>query len=479
MPTYTTLRVPSCFLGICTGFCLFLTPNSAAGGDQRLVQAARNEDPVAVRALLGERLNVNSPAPDGATALHWAAYRDNLNIADLLIDGGAQVDAANDYGVTPLSMASTNGSAAMITKLIKAGASPNLALPSGETPLMSAARSGIADAVAALLAGGTDVDTLESVKGQTALMWAASEGHLDAARVLIDGHANVRAASASGFTPLLFAVRHGDRDLVELLIESGADLTHTSTDGLGVLHLAVVRGHTALAQFLLDKGVDPNASEAGYTALHWAAGRWETNLTQYDLVEAWSVYQGLPTGKMDLIKSLIEHGADVNARITKGPTTFGVGLTGHSFKVKGATPFLLAARSADVEAMRLLLEAGADPLVKTDEGITPFLGAVGAGRADESHVTESDAIEAARLCLSLGDDVSIIDAAGENAVHHATYHDWAEMVQFLADNGADVNAKNLKGETPRRIAEGVLRNAMFQLRPAARDVLRAMDARVE
>src|SRR5439155_10660677 len=142
-----------------------------------LADAAKANDKAAIRSLLGQRIDVNAPQVDGTTALHWLAYHDDPEIADQLIRAGANVKAANRYGVTPLTVACTNGNGAIVELLLKAGADPNTALPSGETALMTAARAGNIRAVRALLSAGADVGAKENHQGQTALMWAGAEGH--------------------------------------------------------------------------------------------------------------------------------------------------------------------------------------------------------------------------------------------------------------------------------------------------------------
>src|SRR5262249_21331032 len=124
----------------------------AADHDGRLSEAARNRDTNAVRSLLRQRVDVNAPAPDGATARHWAVYWADADMANLLLRAGAKVDAANDYGVTPLALACLNGDARIVGLLLEAGANPNIALASGETPLLRASRVGSVESVKALLA---------------------------------------------------------------------------------------------------------------------------------------------------------------------------------------------------------------------------------------------------------------------------------------------------------------------------------------
>ena len=114
----------------------------AAAGDAPLIDAIKNRNLDAVRALLEQRADVNAVQGDGATALHWASHLDDLTAADLLIRGGANVNAANDTGVTPLYLACTNRNGRMVARLVTAGANPNAVLLSGETVLMECARTG-------------------------------------------------------------------------------------------------------------------------------------------------------------------------------------------------------------------------------------------------------------------------------------------------------------------------------------------------
>jgi len=169
---------------------------AAATADLRLIQAVKNRDVESVRALLKgrpARIDVNAAQGDGATALHWAAHRDDLAIADLLIRAGARANVANDLGITPLHLACTNRSAAMVERLLAAGADARATLLNGETALMTCARAGDARAVEALLAHGADVNAKEHEHRQTALMWAAAQRHPDVVGLLINARADVRA----------------------------------------------------------------------------------------------------------------------------------------------------------------------------------------------------------------------------------------------------------------------------------------------
>src|SRR5204862_227535 len=122
---------------------------------------------------------------DGASALAWAAHRDNVTVANLLIRAGADANKANDYGVTPLTLACINRSGPMVDALLKGGANPNAAQETGETPLIVCARTGAVEAVNLLLARGADVNVKEKEQGQTALMRAAAGEHADVVKALI------------------------------------------------------------------------------------------------------------------------------------------------------------------------------------------------------------------------------------------------------------------------------------------------------
>ena len=445
--------------------CLLAAPVASAvpadDGDRALIAAVRALDVDAARALIEPDVDVDSALPDGATALHWAAYHDAVELVDLLIGAGAAVDAANDYGVTPLALACDNRAAATVARLLAAGADPNRARGTGETPVMTCARTGSVEAVTALLARGADPGAAEPWHGQTALMWAAGEGHADVARVLIEHGADVEARSRGGFTALSIAARKEDPALVGHLFAAGADVNATAPDGTTPLHVAAVRGHAALAMALLEHGADPNADGPGYTALHWAAGSWHTELTgrlrgiATDGDAEWRSLNGLRSGKLALVDALLAHGADPDVRLGRTPPQFGFASLRFRVSLAGATPFLLAAMDANVEVMRRLAAAGADTRAATDENTTPLMVAAGLGQVPaETRVTGDGAVEAVRLVLELGGDVNDLNQAGRTALHGAAHIRSDAIVQLLVERGAPVNVEDRRGITPLMIAEG-------------------------
>ena len=426
---------------------------SAAAASSSLIDAVKSDDVAAVRSLLAKRPDVAATEADGTTALHWAVENDNDALVQLLLKAGAKAQAVNRHGIAPLHRAAANGNGTIVSRLLAAGADANVATPAGETPLMMAARTGAAGAIEALIAKGANVNARETLRGQTALMWAASENNPDAIRMLVKAGADIRAQSTSGrFTPLLFAVRGGHLDAMRALLDAGADVNERMPDGTSALVLAVYNAHYELASVLLERGADPNASAQGWSALHQIAWSRRPN-------RGFNMPGAVATGTLDsleLARRLITRGADVNARITKEPRDGNRNMLNRI----GGTPFLMAAKSADVPLMRVLLDGGADPKITTNDGTSALMAAAGVGvyGPGESPGTAEEAFEAVKLAFQVGGgDVNGANKDGETALLGAVYRGGAvPVIQFLADKGARLDAENKKHWTPLIAAEGVV-----------------------
>jgi ankyrin repeat protein len=440
-----------------------------AADAKELADAAKRQDWSAVRALLEQGAEVDAPLTDGSTALHWTVQSDDLATARLLIEAGANVAASNRAGATPLRLATINGSAAMTELLLESGADPNAPLTEhGDTPLMMAARTGNPAAIEVLLDHGADVAAAETWGGTTALMWAISEHHESAVALLIEHGAPVdarskvvppRAAGArgvegtvpvafdpeqaplgyvnGGFTPLHFAAREGEMGATRALLAAGADVNAIAADGKNALGLAIYNGHYELASLLIDAGADVNHADAeGFPPLFWAVDRrnmeWNPGFPWIQTADP-----------LPLTRKLLEAGADPNTFIDNRPESrrnFG-----GSPRIKFATSLMRAAYSGDVTLVRVLLEFGADPLVRNGDKETALLAASGYGWVDGYSKGRSNAerLETMKLLVELGADVNWACNDGITPLMVAANFGDTAMIQFLVDQGADLSAHDL------------------------------------
>ncbi|MEO8052741.1 MAG: ankyrin repeat domain-containing protein [Acidobacteriota bacterium] len=400
-----------------------------AATDASLIDAIKRRDIKAADALIAKHANLDAVLPDGATALAWAVFLDLQNTALKLIDAGANVNTAGDYGETPLTLALANGNATLSARLLKGGADPKATRWNGETTLLIASGAGSVAEVKLLLEVGLDVNATEPEKGQNALMWAAAEGHPDVVDLLIQKGANVNAASKSGFTPVVFATMKNDRASVQRLIQAGADPNYALPDKDKTEALIVAGAYSSdeAALALLDGGANPNVTDRkGQTPLHVAA----------------------QAGSLELVRKLVSKGANLNARTEKTK-----GMPGGYFRGLGGeqTPLLLAAKFNRVDVMRALIEAGADTKLKAQDGTTLFLAAAGSGH-----------VEAAKYAYEFDKDPKAVDNLGFTAMHEsvsgtgrlATQPELTELVQYLADIGVPLDEVDSRGRTPIQVGDG-------------------------
>jgi ankyrin repeat protein len=224
-----------------------------------------------------------------------------------------------------------------------------------------------------------------------------------------------------------------------------------AADGTTALVIAAFAGRRDVATFLLEQGADPSADRGGYSALHAAVLRDDVALT----------------------KALLSHGANVNARLAKATFTRTLTARDYAFDKQwiGATPFWLAAAFHDMELVKILATAGADPQLPRGDGNTPLMAAIGTKKvidyrrefrnggglgihaealpsAEEQRATP----EVIKFIVGLGVDVNATNNDGDSALHRASAKRNLSAVKFLAEHGARLDIKNNEGQTPLAVA---------------------------
>ncbi|HET9705165.1 MAG TPA: ankyrin repeat domain-containing protein [Vicinamibacterales bacterium] len=510
-----------------------------------IADAAARGDREAVKTLLKKAADVNAAQGDGMTALHWAAMNGDVELTEMLVYAGANVRATTRLGTyTPLYLASQQGHAKVIQALVKAGADLKAGTPNGTTPLMVAAASGDVDSVRTLLDHGAEINGRDGVRWQTPVMYAAANNRAAVIELLASKGADLTLTSKvsdlanlsregagfggnpqvpggprpvegqgaparrapmpgidrnyslnelivahGGLTPLLYAVRQGFDESTAALLKAGADVNKASAgDGTPPLLMAIINGHFDIAKTLIDHGADVTVTSAqgvgplfAVLNIEWAPK------ALYPQPQA---HKQQKLSYLDLMKVLIDKGADVNARVKMK-----VWYSGYSFDLSGvdeigASVFWRAAYASDIAAMKLLVANGADPNLPTIKpagrprfgdmlesrevvdqsglppvpiggpSVTPLHAAAGVGYGEgfgaNSHRYAPTGMLAAvkYLVEELGADVNAADHEGNTALHHAAARGDNEMILYLVSKGANVKAVDREGRTTVDMANG-------------------------
>ena len=374
------------------------------------------------------------------TPLHLAASEGHLDICQMLLEHNADVRMHGDSGDTPLHLAASSHHLEIVRILLQYNAEVNSSNEDGCTPLLTAlSRENALDdggstsshqvsqgwkkgdlnivrLVRLLLDYGANVNVYDTSRN-TPLHFAASEGHFEVARMLLERGADIHSQNDERLTPLQRAsqgMREGHRDIVRLLLDYGANCDARDNYRNTALHFAASAGNLDGARILLELGAEVDSqNNEGLTPLLRAS-------------------QGMREGLRDLMRVLLDHGANRNARDNRGNTVL------H-----------LAASEGHLDAARMILELGVDVDPKNNEGLTPFLRASQGMREGHRVIMQ--------LLLRHDADYTVRDNRGNTALHLAASEGRLDVASMLLELGVDVDPKNNEGFTPlRQVSQGML-----------------------
>jgi ankyrin repeat protein len=419
-------------------------------GTTPLHWAVRHDDLVAAEALIKAGADVKAANRYGVTPIAIAAMNGNAAMIRKLLDAGVDPNSANPGGETALMTAARVGKVDAVKLLLDRGANVNARdTEHGQTALMWAVLENHVDMLELLLARGADINAHTNVtitKGEYVPARAAAASGVGIVRQRALPTAN------GGMTPLLFAIRDGNAPMTRLLLDHGAKVDEPSGNHTTPLIIALLNGRVALATELLNRGADRNAADDYHRAPLFAA----IDLRNFNHEK----YGDLPTDGRDpleLIQALLKKGANPNLQTDTVPVHGLMQFDASWVNFDGETPFVRAALSGDIEVMRLLLEHGADPNIATTQGSTALMAAAGINWIPGQTYTRSEAdyVEAVKLCLERDAPVNASNTLGLTAMHGAANRGWLSIMQMLADHGAKVNAKDKEGRTPMIFAQGI------------------------
>ncbi|XP_059193230.1 ankyrin-1a isoform X3 [Centropristis striata] len=441
--------------------------------------AAHYENLNVAQLLLNRGANVNFTPKNGITPLHIAARRGNVIMVRLLLDRGAQIDAKTKDELTPLHCAARNGHVRIIEILLDHGAPIQAKTKNGLSPIHMAAQGDHMDCVKQLLQYNAEIDDI-TLDHLTPLHVAAHCGHHRMAKVLLDKGAKPNSRALNGFTPLHIACKKNHMRVMDLLLKHSASIEAVTESGLTPLHVASFMGHLNIVKILLQKGASPSASNVKVeTPLHMASRAGHYEVAEFLLQNAAPVdakakddqtplHCAARMGHKELVKLLLEHKANPNSTTTAGHTPLHIAAReGHSQTVrilldmeaqqtkmtkKGFTPLHVASKYGKVDVAELLLERGANPNAAGKNGLTPLHVAV--------HHNNLDVVN---LLVSKGGSPHSAARNGYTALHIASKQNQVEVANSLLQYGASANAESLQGVTPLHLASQEGRPDMVSL----------------
>ena len=449
----------------------------AWAADTRLADAAEHNDVPAVQSLIAEKADVNAPQGDGTTALHWAAFNDNLQMARMLVAAGANVKATTrDGAITPLFMAAKNGDAKMIELLLQYGADANSTDERGTTALMTAAASGSADAVRVLIEHGADVNAKEGAHGQTALMFAAALNRADAIKALLDAHADPDVTTRAVKVVVPRTPRFQDKPAADAKPASAdANADKSALDalaaGMGLksaeynpgtdsnLRAMVAKLSTKIDE--IEKRLPGEKSKPGQDSNGGMYGIIRERGTS-DMGGMTALLFAARDGQMDAARALLQGGADINQVSVSEKTS----------------PLVLAVMNGHYDLAKFLVDWGADPNLQNEQGLTALYATIDVqwaprgwfpspevGQEKISYLDLMKALLAdganpdARITKKLWfrsfGDHSWVDTAGATAFWRAASSTDVAAMKLLVAGGANPDIATFGGVTPLEAACGV------------------------
>jgi ankyrin repeat protein len=438
------------------------TPAFAGAAPDSLISAVMKSDHASIQSALAAKADPNARRPDQSTPLHWAVDRQDPESVRLLLAAKADPNAVDMDGATPLVIACELGDPSIVRQLIAAGAKVSAPSLDGITPIALCAGSSSPEALTALIDAGAEVNT-PNKEGQTPVMWAASRGRADNVALLASRGAEINRATPKGFTPLFFAVQSGVQAAVEAVIQAGANVAYVSQDGTTALHLALLGNNFELATLLVNKGADVNRWDInGLRPLHVAATKNNQDLVRLLLAKgadpngltrqayraiqidesAATAAKDAPWFKDDPSVKVVYRQGPGNGPVPPAPPP--------------TTPLLAAAEAGSLDAMKLLVAAGAKADFRALDGQNLVFAAVNSGDP-----------EVVRYALQLAPDVGGATKTGDTLMHVAVLKakgsKGEELIRLLADKGAKLDAENARGMTPAEVAERRADPAIRQL----------------
>jgi ankyrin repeat protein len=485
-----------------------------AGADVRVAQAdgatalhwaAYHGDVSLALLLLEAGANVAAANRNGSTPLWLASSQGDAAMIEALLESGADANEQLPLGRRPLMLAARSGRVDAVRALLDRGSDPNAKEDArGTTALMQAADQGHADVIAVLLERGADLAATSAPvvrDGRTAALGKSGDPRVAVRRQVIavlceqpspdlsvlqaltaqgsgaTEDAVLAAAAVTGDNPcadqpeqiiftgggrnraprepdggeltaLIYAARAGSVEAARVLLDAGADVNQVTRYGWSPLLAATQNRNYQLGKFLIERGADVNlANKGGWTPLYLATDN--RNLEGGDYPT-----RGPDMDHLEYIELLLDAGADPNAQLIESTETRTV-FTNQWLDEDGATAFLRASQSGDVDLMRLLLERGADPRIYTKLGVTPLAAAAGIGWVEgiTSERSSAQTVEAVKMLLELGIDPDYQAETGRTALHGAAHKGATEVVRILVAAGARMDIRDFGNTDNRGSAE--------------------------